>query len=189
MRRMLKILHTTASGGLIGGIFAYMVLLTVATPETPATYADLREAVALLSNWVLLPSLGIALVSGLLSMVVHKPFIDKGWVWFKAALGILMFKGVLTIVSAKANYAASIAQKMAAGTAPTDALDVALAYEWATLGAVLAISVANVVLGVWRPRFKQMSRSRMRPASRALPSSPMKTDAAPLRDEPVRPAT
>ncbi len=185
MRRVLKILHTIASGGLVGGVLAYMVLLTVATPQTPATYADLREAVAILSNWVLLPSLGIALVSGLLSMVVHRPFLDKGWVWFKAALGILMFKGVLTIVSAKANYAAAIAQKMAAGEAPSDALEVALAYEWATLGAVLAISVANIVLGVWRPRFKQMSHSRARPAPKAVPAN---AEAVPLGDEPVRPA-
>ena len=178
MRRVLKILHTIASGGLVGGVLAYMVLLTVAAPETPATYADLREAVAILSNWVLLPSLGVALVSGLLSMVVHRPFLDKGWAWCKAALGILMFKGVLTIVSAKANYAAAISRKMAAGEAPADALEVALAYEWATLGAVLAISVANIVLGVWRPRFKQMSRSRAQPITPAMPKT----------DEPLRPA-
>ena len=53
-----------------------------------------------ISDWVLLPSLAVALVSGLVSMVVHRPFLDKGWVWIKAGLGILMFKGTLTIVSA-----------------------------------------------------------------------------------------
>ncbi|NBC23066.1 MAG: DUF2269 family protein [Gammaproteobacteria bacterium] len=110
-RMVVKILHTLASAGLIGGLFAYMVLLAAAPQDSAAAYADLRASIAAISNWVLLPSLAVALVTGLASMVVHGPFRDKSWAWIKAALGILMFKGVLTIVSAKADYAATVSAR------------------------------------------------------------------------------
>lgn len=152
MRKLLKMLHTLAAGGLVGGLLAYMILLVAAKPDTPALYADLRASIAALSNYLLLPSLALALVSGLLSMAVHRPYLDKGWAWIKAALGILMFKGVLTVVGAKADYAAALSDRIAKGEAPADALDGTLTLEWYTLGVVLAIAVANVVLGVWRPR-------------------------------------
>jgi hypothetical protein len=148
----LKIFHTLAAAGLIGGLGAYMLMLVFAPQETPADYADLRETIKAISDYLLLPSLALALVTGLLAMVVHHPFQDRGWVWIKAASGILMFKGVLTIVSAKAAHAADMARRIAEGTAPPDALDQLIGLEWGTLWAVMAISVANVVLGVWRPK-------------------------------------
>ncbi|MEO1241977.1 MAG: DUF2269 family protein [Pseudomonadota bacterium] len=159
----MKILHTLAACGLIGGLGCYMIML-VAAPQaqsTPAAYADLRQSISVISNYVLLPSLALALVSGLLSMAVHQPFLDKGWVWIKALLGILMFKGVLTIVSAKADYAATVALRIANGEAPADALGALLVLEWWTLVAVMAISIANIVLGVWRPRFMRQSPTVM----------------------------
>ncbi|MGJ3265205.1 MAG: DUF2269 family protein [Salinarimonas sp.] len=152
MRKLVKILHSIAAGGLIGGLACYAALLLVAPQETPAAYADLRQSIVVLSDWVILPSLAVALVSGLVSMIVHKPFLDTGWVWIKAVLGVLMFKGVLTIVSAKAAYAASMSRRIADGEAAPDALADLVALEWGTLAVVGAITVANVVLGIWRPR-------------------------------------
>ncbi|MEM9739983.1 MAG: DUF2269 family protein [Pseudomonadota bacterium] len=150
-RKIVKILHTVAAGGLIGGLATYMVLLVVATPTDPAAYAGLRGSLEVVSGYILVPSLAIGLLSGLVSMLVHTPFLDKGWVWFKALLGILMFKGVLTIDSAKADYAADLSQKIADGTASEDALQSLLGLEWWTCVGVMAVAVANVVLGVWRP--------------------------------------
>ena len=152
LRWTLKILHTVSAGGLIGGLFAYMTLLVAAPQDTPQAYADMRISIAAISNYVLLPSLGIALVSGLLSMAVHRPYAQKGWAWLKAATGILMFKGVLIIVGAKADYAASMSERIANGELAADVLEKALAYEWQALVTIMAISVVNVVLGVWRPR-------------------------------------
>lgn len=159
MRKFLKILHTLSACGLTGGLVCYMLLLLVAPQETPAAYADLRQSISALSTYVLLPSLAIALMSGLLSMAVHHPFLNKGWVWVKAAMGILMFKGVLTIVGAKADYAAIVSRQIADGTAPSDALDAALVQEWYMLGIILAFTIANVVLGVWRPKFARRAQA------------------------------
>ena len=63
--------------------------------------ADLQA----LMLWVLRPlapilptkplSLAIALMSGLLSMVVHPPFQEMRWAWLKALLGLAMFEATL----------------------------------------------------------------------------------------------
>ena len=168
MRKVLKISHTLAACGLIGGLGCYMILLLLAPQETPAAYADLRQAIAAVSNYLLLPSLAIATIAGLLAMMVHRPFLDKRWVWLKAALGILMFKGVLTIVGAKANEAAVVARKIADGEPGAEVLGSALFNEWATLGIVMALSVANFVLGIWRPRLARRPQSRERRAPEAV---------------------
>ena len=136
---------------MIGGLLAYMVILITAPQATPSSYADMRVTIAAISNYVLLPSLAVALVSGLLAMAAHRPYTEKVWAWIKAATGILMFKGVLTIVGAKADYAASVSERVAKGELDVEVLETALAYEWQALVTIFAISVLNVVLGVWRP--------------------------------------
>lgn len=183
MRKTVKILHSIAAAGLIGGLFSYMVLLVAAPQGTPAAYADLRLSIAAVSDYVLLPSLAIALVSGLISMVVHRPFLDMGWVWVKAVLGILMFKGVLTIIGAKSGYAATVAQRIASGDAPPDALANMLALEWGTLIVVAAIAAANVVIGVWRPRLvwaPASARTERRAAAAAPETRPPEPEPAPF---------
>lgn len=154
MRQLLKFLHTIAACGLIGGLLVYGVLLLYAPQDTPARYADLRHAIMLLSSTILLPSLAVCLVTGLLSMAVHRPFQEKRWVWTKALLGIGMFEATLGIIGSKADYAAKISAKIAAGEADAALLKSALATEWSSLFAVMALSVANVILGVWRPKLK-----------------------------------
>lgn len=155
MRKTLKVLHTLAACGLVGGLLVYGILLLVAPQDTPTAYADLRQSIAAIGDYVLLPSLAVALVSGLMSMGLHHPFQSQTWAWIKAAMGILMFKGVLTVVGAKADHAAALSRRIADGEASADMLRRALAYEWHALGVVTALAVANVVLGVWRPGLKR----------------------------------
>lgn len=184
MRKTLKILHTLASCGLIGGLACYMIMLVMAPQETPAAYADLRQSIADISNYVLLPSLAIALVSGLFSMAVHRPFQNKRWAWIKAAMGLLMFKGVLAIIGANADHAATLSRRIANGEPAGELLDVALANEWLTLGVIMALSVANVLLGVWRPRLQRRPPRLARRAPEVVPEA----DSAPAESERTRPA-
>lgn len=167
-RQLTKILHTLAAAGLVGGLGVYMVLLVTAPEMNPAAYADFRGTLKVISNFVIMPSMAIALVSGLLSMIIHQPFQEKGWVWIKAATGILMFKGVTTIDSAKADYGAALAQRIEEGTASPDAFDSLLQLEWWTLVAVMGVAVANFVLGVWRPKriFGSVKASGTSPATK-----------------------
>ena len=182
LRKTLKILHTLAACGLIGGLLGYMVLLTWAPQATPAAYADLRQSIAALSSTILVPSLAVALISGLLSMAVHRPYLDKRWAWVKAAMGIIMFKGVLTIAGFKAGPAADLARRIAEGEAAGPRLEEVIAYEWSALVVMLALSVANVVLGVWRPRLEWGAQVERRPELRA------KRESAPADEERARPA-
>ncbi|MEM6410911.1 MAG: hypothetical protein AAF683_05200 [Pseudomonadota bacterium] len=152
MRKTLKILHSVGACGMIGGLGCYMVLLVVGVPETPAGYLGLRQSISALSNYIILPSFVLVAASGILAMVVHEPFINKGWVWLKAMTGILLFEATLGIVGSKASVAKQKAEEILAGTAEIGALDTLLAQERATLAIVMAIAVANVILGVWRPR-------------------------------------
>jgi Predicted integral membrane protein (DUF2269) len=169
MRKALKILHTVAAAGLIGGLGAYVVLLLAHPQGTPGAYADLRQVLGAVGNFLLIPSLGIALVTGLVSMAVHGPFVNQGWAWLKAGLGILMFRGVLMLVGSMADYAAVVARRIADGEAERRVLDAALAHEWSVLGMVMALSVANVVLGVWRPRFAMSAHRRAGLAAEPAP--------------------
>jgi hypothetical protein len=154
MRKTIKFFHTLASCGLIGGIFAYGVILLAAPQDTPIAFADMRETVAIVATYVIVPSLAVALVSGLLSMGIHRPFQELRWAWLKALLGISMFEATLGVVQSKANTAAALSAKIAAGEAQENVLAEAIAYEWHALAVILLIAVLNIVLGVWRPALK-----------------------------------
>jgi Predicted integral membrane protein (DUF2269) len=152
MRKALKFFHTLASCGLIGALLGYMIVLVYAPQDTARAYAEARHTIGALCNYLLLPSLAVALVTGLFSMAVHRPFQDQRWAWFKAVLGLSMFEATLGLIESKANTAAAVSAKIAAGEAEPGALAGALASEWTTLGVILALSTAHIVLGVWRPR-------------------------------------
>ncbi len=124
MRKALKFFHTLASCGLIGALLGYMLVLVYAPHDTPAKFADMRQTIGVLCNYLLLPSLGIALITGLLSMAVHRPFQEKRWAWMKALLGLSMFESTLAIIQSKANYAAVVAAKMASGEVGVGALKI-----------------------------------------------------------------
>jgi len=163
---IVKILHTIGAAGLMSGVACYMLLLVWDAPETASAYADLRSAIAGVCNYVVMPSLAMTLISGLLSMVVHTPFLDKGWAWLKALTGILMFQAVLVLIVGEANTAAAAAQRIADGDLSAGEAAFHHDKEMWTLGVVMVIAVANVVLGVWRPRLmKPAAPQQTRPAN------------------------
>lgn len=155
MRKATKILHTLASCGLIGALMGYIIILLAAPQDTAMAYANARASIAAICNYLLLPSLAIALMSGLLSMVVHPPFQNMRWVWLKALLGLSMFEATLGIIGSKASAAASLSAKIAAGEAEQKALADAIGSEWGALTVIMVLSLANIVIGVWRPRLKK----------------------------------
>lgn len=152
MRRAMKFIHTLASCGLIGALLGYVIILLYAPQETPRSYAEARLTISLLCDRIVVPSLGIAIVSGLLAMAAHRPFLDTRWAWLKAILGLSLFEATLAVVQAKATTAAAMAARIAKGEPETAALAEVLASEHWSVAAILALSVAQVVLGIWRPR-------------------------------------
>jgi uncharacterized membrane protein len=151
MRKIVKLLHVVASCGLVGALMGYAIVL-YHLPGEASRYADARQVIGNLSNYLLLPSLALSLISGLFSMVAHRPFLDKRWVWVKALLGLSMFEATLGVVQSKANYASEIATQIAAGVGSAESLKNAVAHEWTALLVISLLSLANFVLGIWRPK-------------------------------------
>lgn len=160
----MKFLHTLGAFGVAGGMAAFMLVL-YSGPEIGATeeYASLRHGLDMLAGWIILPSVLLVLVSGLMSMAVHFPFQNMGWVWLKAATGLLIIEASLASIDAPAAAAARAAEKALAGSINEIELAALVQDKWVAWWIVLLLSVANVVLAIWRPRFVRRSRAATDP--------------------------
>ena len=153
MRRLLKFFHTMGSAGLLGALASLVVMLALTPlPSALPSYAAMRGAMGAVATWVFLPSLAVTLMSGLIAMAVNRAYINAGWAWLKLATGVLMFEGGLVYVQGPMKQEAEQSARALAGLLDPAALAVSLPGERGTLWVLLAISAANVALGIWRPR-------------------------------------
>lgn len=154
MRRLLKFLHTMSAIGLTGGLAAYMMVLAYGPPvESLEAYAAMRESLAMVSKWLILPSMLIVVLSGLLAIAAHYPFAEAPWVWVKALAGILVFESTLMAIDGPAQRAAELSEKALGGEVDPSQLAGLVSDEWGAWWILLGLFTANVVLAIWRPRF------------------------------------
>lgn len=146
-RRSLKALHEIAGIGVGGGLAACLVIGLTADASAPVAFAAARQAIAAISRYVLVPSLAVVLVTGLLAIAATRAFHEAGWAWVKALLGLGVFEATLVTVGASTRQA-----ELAAAAADPSLLASLLHSERNTLWLLLALTVANVVLAVWRPK-------------------------------------
>jgi hypothetical protein len=106
----------------------------------------------------LLPSLVIVLLSGLLAIAATSAFHNAAWAWVKALLGLSVFEGTLVTINASARRAAELAAMTASGQGDAVQLAQTMRPEWGGLWLMLALSLVNIVLAVWRPRLYRVSR-------------------------------
>ncbi len=155
LRQVLKILHEVGSIGVMGSFAAYLVL--VVTAPDPATslvaYAAVRQGIAQITRLILVPSLALVLITGLLAIAANRALHSAGWAWVKALLGVSVFEGTLLTVGAGARRASELAALAVAGQPDPAELALVLHGEWGGLWLLLLLSLANIVLAVWRPRF------------------------------------
>lgn len=154
-RRLIKILHEIGAVGVLGALAALVILVATAPTDSLAAYAAARHGIAQVSKWLLVPSLLLVLVSGLLAIIATRPYMDAGWAWIKALLGISMFEGTLLTISASTRRAAELTAQAAAGEGDPALLAGVLRTEWGGLWVLIVVSIANIVLGVWRPRLSR----------------------------------
>ena len=153
LRKLLKVLHEIGSVGVLGAFAASLVLIAAApSPHELLAYAAARQGIAAIARWLLVPSLALVLISGLLAMVANDAYMEAGWAWIKALLGLSMFEGSLVTVSGSARHAAQLAALAASGQPDPAQLAEVLHTERGGLWLLLVIALANIVLGVWRPR-------------------------------------
>jgi hypothetical protein len=159
MRQLLKFLHTLGAIGMMGSMAAFGIILLYAPPPTAlAEYAAVRGAMAAAATWVFMPSLGITLIAGLLAIAASPAFHNAGWAWIKAASGILLFESGFVGVLGPMQREAADSVKAIAGTFNPALLGTSLGSEKMVIWILLAVSAANVVLGVWRPRLVRAGR-------------------------------
>jgi hypothetical protein len=135
---------------------AILVMLIFApTPTSVAGYALLMGVMTKIALWLLLPSMALTVIAGLLAIAVNPVFHEAGWAWAKAATGILIFEGGLHVVGPLQEEA----KRSAGGLAGhLDLMTIAGLFESErnTLWVLLAVTAANVALGVWRPRLPRL---------------------------------
>lgn len=154
--RLLKLLHTLGAVGLAGGLACYIVLLLVApSPIAIDAYASSRGAIAAVCKWLVLPSLLLVLTSGLLAIAANRVYMNARWAWLKALLGLAMFEGTLGGVQAPAERGAKLASRAINGEIDPLALPALINDEMNVLWFLLALSIANIVLAIWRPRLRR----------------------------------
>jgi hypothetical protein len=146
-RRSLKALHEIAAIGVGGGLAACLTINLTASRASAADYAVARQAIAAIARYVLVPSLAGVLVTGLLAIAATRGFHDAGWAWVKALLGLSLFEATLVTVGATREQA-----ELASAAADPALLASLLHSERNTLLLLIGLSVANVVLAVWRPK-------------------------------------
>ena len=157
-RKSIKFLHTMGSIGYLGAILALAVLHgLLPAPSELQEFATLRIAMGAIAEWILLPSIGIVLVSGLFAIAATPAYQSAGWVGVKLATGILVFEGTLVYVQAPMERAALQARAALEGEVSVAELAAPLPAEWGSFWVLGAVAVLNVVLGVWRPRFRKSS--------------------------------
>ena len=155
-RLTIKVLHQLGATGVMGALGCCIVLVIVAPRDSLVEYAALRQGIAAITSWLLVPSLLLVLVTGLLAIAANRAYMDAGWAWIKAALGLVMFEGTLLTIQSSATRAAEIAA-LAANSSDGNpaALEPLVRTEWAGLWTMLALSFANIVLAVWRPKIRR----------------------------------
>lgn len=166
-RRLLKALHVLGAIGFMGSLAAILVLAANTTADPSASFAAVRNGIALINKWLLTPSLLLVLVSGLLAIAATNAYKDAGWAWMKALLGVVTFEGTLLTIVGTGRKAAEQATAAAAGQ-PDAMAQVAdlLRTEWGAAWMMLGLGLVNIVLAIWRPRF-----TRRREASSDAASS------------------
>lgn len=165
MRRLIKFLHTMGAIGLMGAMASLLIMLIFAPPPTSlARYAEIRGAMGAIATWLFFPSLALTLIAGLLAIAWNRAFHNAGWVWLKAGTGILVFESGFAGVLGPMQHEAEQSAKALSGLVDPSTLGLSLGAEAGTLWVLLGVSIANVVLGVWRPR---LTRRRVDPSTTA----------------------
>ena len=153
MRRLLKFLPTLGAAGMMGAMACLIVLILYEPPTSSLPeYALIRAAMANIAVWVFCPSLILTLIPGLLAIAWNPVYQNAGWVWAKAATGMLILEAGLVYVEGPFKEEAARAASALAGRLDPAELTGAYGAERNSMFVLLLVCLANVVLGVWRPR-------------------------------------
>ncbi len=153
LKKPMKALHELGAIGVTGSFATCLILFMTAPRNSLNAYAVTCQAIATIAQWLLVPSLALVLVTGLLAMILNSVYLEAGWAWLKALLGIGIFEGTLQTVVAGARRAAELSVLATSGHGDPAQLSQLLRAESNGLKLLLLLCLVNIVLGIWRPNF------------------------------------
>lgn len=157
LRRLLKFLHVIGAIGLMGSMACLLVLMSFTpSPKSLAEYALMHGAMDEIATWVFFPSLVLTLMAGLLAIGVNRAYHNAGWAWAKLATGTLIFEGGLVNALGPIQEEAKRSASALAGQLDPATITGSYGAERGTLWVLLAVTMVNVVLGIWRPRLTRI---------------------------------
>lgn len=157
MLRFVKFLHVLGAIGFMGAIASILILIGMVPTASPDARALMSRAMGQIATWLLFPSLVLTLMSGLLSMAINRAYHNAGWAWAKMISGVLIFEGGMADFLGPLQDDARRSAGTALGGHPDPAGSLApLGALQGTGWFLLVIAVANIVLGIWRPRFTRL---------------------------------
>ncbi len=150
-RRLLRLgakaVHDIAAIGFGGGLAACLVINMTANRASSSEFASARQLFAEISQYLLIPSMAVVVVSGLIAMMATRGYQDAGWAWVKAVLGISVFVATVRVVGSGSKPA-----ELAAAATDPGLLEAMIRSERNMLWLLILLCVVNVVLAVWRPK-------------------------------------
>jgi uncharacterized membrane protein len=146
LRRAAKFLHEVASIGFGGGLAVCLLINVSAKRALPDEFMAARHVYASVAQYIVIPSMVIVVASGLIALAATRGFMDSGWAWVKALLGLSVFEATLMFVGSSRHAA-----EIALAASDSAVLDALLRSERNTLLLLIVVTVVNVVLAVWRP--------------------------------------
>ncbi len=165
VRTLLRLLHLLGGVGFAGALAAQLAITSVAA-DTPPRLLAARDIALSVSSNVVLPALGLMVLSGLLLLALRPALLEQRWLIGKLLIGITVCGIALVQVHGAARQARTLAvQALTSPTDATTAAALATVVRSERLGAwsALALAVAAGSLGVWRPRLGRRAEPPTRP--------------------------
>lgn len=157
MRTLLRLLHLLGGVGFAGALAAQLAIASAAT-DTPPRLLAARDIALSVSSTVVLPALGLMVLSGLLLLALRPALIEQRWLIGKLLLGVAVCGIALVQIQGTARQARALAAQALHGPAaeaPAAMLAALLRSERLGAWAALVLAVAATALALWRPRLGQ----------------------------------
>jgi uncharacterized membrane protein len=156
VRQWLKFGHSMTAISFLGSVIVLWVMIAQLPPPEGAleVYVAQRQLMAQIASMVMMPSLLISLLFGMASMAAVSGFHSAPWAWAKLVTTVLMLEGSLLGIQSPIKREAALAEKALLDPTHIAGLAQNLSSEQMSLVLIGVVAMANVALGVWRPRFR-----------------------------------
>ena len=155
-QKVLKFGHTVTGMAFLGTIVVLWVFHEhLAAPgESLEVYTAQRQLMERIATLVLMPSLMLSLLFGIASIMTVRSFHGAPWAWCKLCTTLLMLEGSLLGIQSPIKKEAALAASALSDDSVIAGLALRAEAEQLSLILIGLVAIANVALGVWRPRFR-----------------------------------